>query len=132
MDPSLSTYSTWEQRVYDIAQKNGITVKSWTDFRPQAPILRQELFVIATRLNAWSNTTGGCSTHTMTNNPTSPTVIPVLLPSMPTSNDTLSGSQSPGTFAFLYENETEKIYAYIVKSGGIPDGVRSQYIRTFS
>jgi hypothetical protein len=39
--------------------------------------------------------------------------------------------QKPGTFALLYENESEKVYAYIVKSGGIPDGVRLQYLRIF-
>ncbi len=39
--------------------------------------------------------------------------------------------QKPGTFSLLYESESEKVYAYIVKSGGIPDGVRLQYIRIF-
>ncbi len=85
MDPSQSNYSTWEQRVYDVAQKNGITIKSWADFRPQAPILRQELFVIATRLDAWRNTTGGCSTHTLAISPKN----------SPSSNDTLQTTTPP-------------------------------------
>jgi len=136
MDPSQSNYSTWEQRVYDVAQKNGITVKSWTEFKPQEPILRQELFVIATRLDAWRNTTGGCSTHTITTTPKNsstnsiPPTTSSITPVSPVS-DTVSGEQQPGTFAFLYETETEKVYSYVVKNWWIPDGVRLHYVKVF-
>jgi len=43
-----------------------------------------------------------------------------------------SNTQKPGTFSLLFEDETQKMYAYIVKNGGIPDGVRLQYLRVFS
>ena len=39
--------------------------------------------------------------------------------------------QQPGTFAYLYSDETYDVYSYIVKLGGVPDGVRRAYINTF-
>jgi len=89
MDPSLSGASTWEQRVHDIAYKNGITIKSWTDFRPQSPILRQELFIIATRLDVWNNTTGGCATHTLIKTPNTVPVETSPEPQIPLPDATL-------------------------------------------
>jgi len=58
MDTSKSPYPHWERRVYDTAWKNGITIRSWKKFQPNAFVLRQELFVIIARLNEWSTTNG--------------------------------------------------------------------------
>jgi hypothetical protein len=58
MDPNQSIQKNWEQRVYEIALRNGITSRSWQDFRPGDLILRQELFLITARLDRWKNETG--------------------------------------------------------------------------
>jgi len=92
--------------------------------------------VIITKLDRWKNATGGCTTHTLLppipENPVPERVedVPVTLNPTPTP-DTHTTLQQPGTFVFLYENETEKVYSYVVKNGGIPDGVRAQYVKKF-
>lgn len=60
MDPDQSIQKNWQQRAYEVALRNGITSRSWRDFRPNDPILRQELFLITARLDRWKDTTGGC------------------------------------------------------------------------
>lgn len=63
MDPDQSIQKNWEQRVYEIALRNGITSRSWRDFRPNDPILRQEIFLITARLDRWKDMTGGCDRY---------------------------------------------------------------------
>lgn len=58
MDPSENSSLPWEQKVYNAAKRNGITVRSWQDFLPRAPILRQDSFVISTKLDQWVESTG--------------------------------------------------------------------------
>lgn len=58
MNPVKNPTFTWEQNVYNTAESNNITTKSWEEFLPQAPILRQDFFVISARLNAWAKSTG--------------------------------------------------------------------------
>ncbi len=53
-DPAFS----WERSVYNVAKDNGITTKSWDEFFPESPIIRQDFFVVATRLNIWAEATG--------------------------------------------------------------------------
>lgn len=156
MDPGESVYPTWEERVYATAKKYNLTTRDWHKFQPQNPILRQELFVITTKLDLWRDSTGGCTP--LSTGKAFPAILQaspiVAIPPLSSAPPTPSSSnnanintislqsdktesspqvsvQKPGTFALLYENETEKMYAYIVKSGGIPDGVRLQYLRAF-
>lgn len=119
MDPSQSSYSTWEQRVHDIAYKNGITVKKWAEFRPQSPILRQELFVMATKLDVWRNTTGGCATYSISNTPkeTPHVEVPLVVPPSPPIDTIPLEPQKPGTFALLHEDINEITLTYIIKNG---------------
>ncbi len=71
MDPDQSIQKNWHQRVYEIAFNNGITSRSWQDFAPNAPILRQEIFLMTARLDRWKDTTGGCD-RDIKNTTTSP------------------------------------------------------------
>jgi hypothetical protein len=148
-------YATWEERVYATAKRYNVTTRNWDTFQPQAPMLRQDLFVITAKFDLWRDATGGCTPKVVIK-PLPPilqvvpdTIVPSLA-SAPPSPSSVKGTnnapapivytsktvpiqeaQKPGTFVLLYENEIEKVYAYIVKSGGMPDGVRFQYIRTF-
>ncbi len=136
MNPDASQYPTWEERVYDTARKNNITIRTWKDFEAHKTILRQELFVLAGKLDVWKDVTWGC-TPLKQKKPIPAILMPKIIldtttPSLPSAPVIAAPSeQVPWTFAFLYENSTEKTYSYIVKSGGLPDGVRAQYIRIF-
>lgn len=153
MNPDDSVYPTWEERVYATAKRYNLTTRDWQTFQPKSSVLRQELFVITSKLDIWRDVTGGCTPKSiiaplppiLQNSPAT-IMPPTSTQPSPTGFTTANTSvlttdtgnttpahetQKPGTFVFLYENETEKVYAYIVKSGGIPDGVRLQYIRTF-
>ncbi len=60
----LSTTSTdvsWQERIHDVAFKNGLTNKSWFGFRANAPIQARELHVLTARAADWAETTGGCN-----------------------------------------------------------------------
>ncbi len=157
MNPDESTYPTWEERIYATAKQYNLTTRSWSDFQPSSPVLRQELFVVTSKIDLWRDYTGGCTPRPVVK-PLPPILqtVPVVIPplsSAPASSSTATTNtkktptntnsdtpritptqeiQKPGTFVLLYENETEKVYTYIIKSGGIPDGVRAQYIRVFS
>lgn len=63
MDPDQSIQKNWTQRVYEVALRNGITSRSWRDFRPNDPILRQEIFLITARLDRWKDEMGGCDRY---------------------------------------------------------------------
>ncbi len=56
---------------------------------------------------------------------------PVIAPEPVTSPEVPAYSQTPGTFEPYYEDDYERVFTYIVKSGGTPDGVRLKYISTF-
>jgi S-layer homology domain len=132
MHINTSIQHTWEERLYEIALRNGITQKSWEDFDVNEMIERWELLIITAKLDQWKDETGGCDTYPQI---VPPSIEPILESAPPepkkSTQITPSNTQKPGTFALLYENETERVYTYIVKSGGIPDGVRAQYLRIF-
>ena len=117
MDTSRSAYSTWERRVYQTAKDNGITSKSWADFRPNDPILRQDLFVIIAKLNNWENNSGGCSPQINIDPINAEKTSPVITPEPVTSPEVQTYSQKPGTFEFYYEDDSEKVFTYILKNG---------------
>jgi|GEM_PF-6128178 len=62
----------------------------------------------------------------------SPSTYSLSISTLASPETTVIAEQQPGTFALLYENETEKMYSYRVKIGGIPDGVGLRYIQVFS
>lgn len=127
-----SQYSTWEERVYDTARKSNITVRSWKDFEANKPILRQELFVVTSKLDLWKDATGGCL-PLKKNKPFSAILLPQVLqaddkipdnkiiqaPEISTENEPviMRLEPSPGTFMVLYDDEIKTVYAYRVKSG---------------
>lgn len=136
---------TWQRNIFNAAKQNNITTRSWEDFEADKPVLRQEIFVIASRLADWADMTGGCGnpkyTIPMTQSDNSELVKSALennleVPATKSSNisirlDVDTSEQLPGTFAILNETDTETIFSYIVRSGGTPDGVRAQYLKTF-
>lgn len=50
----------WEEKIHRIAFEQGLTVSDWEHFEPQRPLLRQELFALASRASDWAERTGGC------------------------------------------------------------------------
>ena len=116
MDTSKSDYPTWERRVYETAKYHGITTRSWEDFQPQQPILRQELFVIIARLNNWGNTSEGCLPQRDVDPVDVKKTPPVIAPEPVTSPEVPVYSQKPGTFELYYEDDYERVLTYIIKS----------------
>ena len=57
MDTSGSS-PDWQRNVYNVASAHGMTIREWSTFAPNAPILRQELFVLASRAADWAERTG--------------------------------------------------------------------------
>jgi len=60
MTPSKNSTHTWQQNIFTRAKKEGLTIKTWDTYEPERPILRQELFLIASRASDWAERTGGC------------------------------------------------------------------------
>lgn len=58
--PKDTVSGTWQERMYTTAKNAQITVRTWDAFESEKPILRQELFVIASRAADWAEKTGGC------------------------------------------------------------------------
>ena len=59
MNPENSTAKTaWQKSVFERASLEGLTSKTWTTFDPERPILRQELFKLATKVADWAERTG--------------------------------------------------------------------------
>ncbi len=56
-----NTADGWQKNVYESAYRNGLTVKSWKDFSPNRPIMRQELYTMSSRAADWAERTGGCN-----------------------------------------------------------------------
>ncbi len=115
MDTSKSPYSTWERRVYETAKYHGITTRSWEDFQPQKPILRQDLFVIIARLNSWGSASERCVPQIDTE-PIDVKKTPVIAPEPVAPPEVPAYSQKPGTFELSYEDDYERVLTYIVKS----------------
>jgi len=57
---NTDTIKTWQQRLFDRAKTDGLTSKTWSTFDPERPILRQELFLLASKVSDWAERTGGC------------------------------------------------------------------------
>ena len=57
---SVNSASNWQQNTYTLAYEFGLTSRSWDRFRPNPPILRQEVFLIAENALQWAEETGGC------------------------------------------------------------------------
>jgi hypothetical protein len=129
-----TTETKWQKNIHITALKNGLTKREWTDFDSESPILRQELMVLASRAADWAEYSGGCDPK--------PAVCPRLddysiAPPVTSATESIPDIsvdtfiQLPGTFVYLYDTDYHKVYSYIVRSGGIPDGVRQVYLRTF-
>lgn len=138
--------NTWQYNIFQAAKEKNITTKSWENFWPDQPVLRQEIFVIASRLADWADETGGCGNpqyviKTVLNDTVIPSNVPKEIPVVntqtqasnyvPINLDVDTSLQLPGTFALLAETENEKIMTYIVRSGWSPEGVRLQYVNIF-
>jgi hypothetical protein len=128
-----TTETKWQKNIHITALKNGLTKRAWIDFDAESPILRQELMVLASRAADWADYSGGCDPKPAVcfsdGFPTDPLVTSTTESIPDISVDTFM--QLPGTFVYLYDTDYHKVYSYIVKSGGVPDGVRQVYIRTF-
>lgn len=61
MNPDDSRYPTWQERIYATAKQYNLTTRNWRNFEPSSPVLRQELFVITTKIDLWRDYTGGCT-----------------------------------------------------------------------
>lgn len=55
-----NTSPDWQKNVYTVAVANDITVRSWSNFSPDTPIIRSELITIASQAIDWAERTGGC------------------------------------------------------------------------
>lgn len=51
----------WQKEVIETAQKYGLTKRSDSEFQPDRPIYRQELFLVASKVMDWAQKTGGCN-----------------------------------------------------------------------
>ena len=60
IDVTNKDASDWRRHVHALALEKGLTVKTWDSFSPNRPILRQELFALASRAADWAERTGGC------------------------------------------------------------------------
>jgi hypothetical protein len=52
--------SNWQKSLHEIAVREDLTIRDWAAFNTSRPILRQELFVLASRASDWAERTGGC------------------------------------------------------------------------
>jgi len=50
----------WRLSMYNRANQEGLTSKTWDTFEPNRSILRQELFLLASKASDWAERTGGC------------------------------------------------------------------------
>lgn len=51
----------WQESIYRLAFEYGLTSRTWSTFEPNTPILRQELFVLASKAADLAERTGGCN-----------------------------------------------------------------------
>ena len=129
-----ATNADWQKNIWQAAKTYGLTTRELSAFEPTKPVLTQELYVMASKVADWAEKTGGCTSrpqaclnyYALSHPAASIIEIPKTQPSTPDTS-----AQQPGTFAYLYSDDTYDIFSYIVKSGGIADGVRQAYINTF-
>jgi len=50
----------WRVSMYNRANQEGLTTRTWDTFEPNRSILRQELFLLASKASDWAERTGGC------------------------------------------------------------------------
>ncbi|MEI6553783.1 MAG: S-layer homology domain-containing protein [bacterium] len=60
MASTQTVQTDWEESLYHRAKEEGLTNKTWETFEPNRPILRQELFLLASKAADWAERTGGC------------------------------------------------------------------------
>ena len=60
LTPVPSTDQEWPALVHEAALAAGVTKLTWEQFRPQYRVTRKEVFLLASRLADWADTTGGC------------------------------------------------------------------------
>jgi len=51
----------WQETIWSMAHEHNLTNREWSDFEPNSPILRQEIFKIASYASDWAEKTGGCN-----------------------------------------------------------------------
>ena len=56
--PTGSSENSWHENLHAVAKKELLTIREWENFRPNKPILRQEVFVLASRAADWAHRTG--------------------------------------------------------------------------
>jgi len=49
LDTTDTTTTDWRLSPYNRAKKEGLTTRTWETFEPDRPILRQELFLLASK-----------------------------------------------------------------------------------
>lgn len=49
-----------KKAIYDLAFSTQLTTKKWNRFRPNRPVTRNEVFLLASQLADWADTNGGC------------------------------------------------------------------------
>lgn len=52
---------TWQEHIYERAKIDELTSKTWETFDSERPILRQELFLLASKVSDWAERTRGCN-----------------------------------------------------------------------
>lgn len=52
---------TWQKNIFERAKMDELTSKTWETFESERPILRQELFLLASKVSDWAERTGGCN-----------------------------------------------------------------------
>ena len=55
------TGDTWKDEIYDFALQNGLTTRSRELFEEDASVLRQDLFVMISRIADLTEQNGGCT-----------------------------------------------------------------------
>lgn len=56
-----SSGTTWQENIYTAAESAGLTTRTWATFESESAIMRQDLFVVASRAADWAEKTGGCN-----------------------------------------------------------------------
>ncbi len=53
--------ASWQKNLYEQVKVADLTARSWEAFKPDRPVLRQEMFAIASTMADWAERTGGCT-----------------------------------------------------------------------
>lgn len=57
----IQNEGTWQKNIHEKAYQNGLTIHSWSAFHANEPLLKQELYTLASRASDWAERTGGCN-----------------------------------------------------------------------